>query len=159
MLDGLHHYDITVPQLVNQEGDFLSYDVTHKYHIRRKRSIFPSPWQPSDEIDKDDSQPWIFYKLSAFGKDFHFNLTLNRGLVTPSFVVEYRNSTGVERQHRYAKNCHYYGNLRSHGDSSSVAISNCNGLVRITVFCYLFKVHTIYSSAPKTHALINYRIH
>lgn len=98
--------------------------------------MFPSKYDSGSPFDKGGGQDWIFYHLSAYGKDFHFNLTLNRELVSPSFLVEYRNNSGVMSSHRYVKDCHYQGVVKGNGDSSRVAISNCYGLVSTHILIF-----------------------
>ena len=140
MLEQLHQYEIVVPHMVNHHGEFVSYDVTHdSSHLRRKRRSVGHVYQPTDNDAAQrptswgmwtDPDKWVFYKLTAFGMDFHFNLTLNTGLVSPMYSVEYWNESGVEATHKLLKDCHYVGHLgRDHQGQSRVALSNCFGLV------------------------------
>ena len=127
-LSGVHHYELVVPSLVEQNGDFISYDVTDSYHVRNraKRSITTLPL--AEEITH--TPQWIFYRLEAFGRLFHLNLTLNKGLISPKYVVDYVGKDGLDsnERHRTLRECHYYGYLSEH-EQSRVALSNCHGLV------------------------------
>ena len=71
----------------------------------------------------------VFFKLSAFGQDFHLNVTINDELFSPNFEIEIR-SNGSSEFHYEIDNCHYIGQLLpAHGNKNKVAVSNCDGLV------------------------------
>ncbi|KAK2151593.1 hypothetical protein LSH36_358g02030 [Paralvinella palmiformis] len=127
LLSNLHHYELVVPKLVDRSHTFVSYDVTHMYHTRRKRSAARSRYTAGDDDDVSGKNAWIFYHFSAFGTDFHFNLTLNRKFLSPSFSVEYWNSSGPEVRRYDVTDCHYFGYIGNE-TKSTVALSNCNGL-------------------------------
>ena len=75
----------------------------------------------------------MFYRLTAYGRQFHFNLTRNDLLTSPSLVVEYWSRDGAVRRAAEvtsSRRCHYVGHvMSSDGVASSVAFSNCFGLV------------------------------
>ena len=122
LLRALHHYEIVVPTTVDHSGEFIGYDVTRRLahaHGRTKRSTADAP-----RLDKR-----IFYKLSAYGTDYRFNLTLNTRLLASRFVVQYWDGTGVTRQHRHPTPCQYVGHVVDSRHPSTVALSNCDGLV------------------------------
>ncbi|KAG2466350.1 ATS6 metalloproteinase, partial [Polypterus senegalus] len=119
-LSYLEHYQLTVPMQVDQNGDFMSYTVKHNRHLRRKRSI--------DPVDQDISESRLFYKLSAYGRHFYLNLTLNTHLVSKHFTVEYWDKDGPEWRHDFIDYCHYIGYLQDQHSTTNVALSNCNGL-------------------------------
>ncbi|KAK3777711.1 hypothetical protein RRG08_021821 [Elysia crispata] len=84
----------------------------------------------SDEADLSS----VFYKLRAYGREFHFNLSLNTQLLSKDFAVEIwgdeeaelgrgRLATGSDE----LLGCHYTGFTLNQG-TSDAAISNCNGL-------------------------------
>ena len=88
----------------------------------------------SDEADLSS----VFYKLRAYGREFHFNLSLNTQLLSKDFAVEIwgdeeaelgrgRLATGSDE----LLGCHYTGFTLNQG-TSDAAISNCNGLVRLS---------------------------
>ncbi|BFY99185.1 hypothetical protein BsWGS_02225 [Bradybaena similaris] len=140
-LSQLHHFETIIPQLVDHHGNFISYDVTHNsalrhfnlQHRRNKRwagqaSTKSSPssnfyLDGTDQIGRSS----VFYKLSAYGRDFHFNLTLNTQLLTKDFAVELWKDAAAARSADQVWDCHYVG-TSTRGDNVEAAISNCNGL-------------------------------
>uniref|UniRef100_A0A3P8VYD7 ADAM metallopeptidase with thrombospondin type 1 motif 6 n=1 Tax=Cynoglossus semilaevis TaxID=244447 RepID=A0A3P8VYD7_CYNSE len=100
-LSYVQHYQLTVPVRVDENGEFLN-------------------------SDPPESQ--LFYKLSAYGKHFHLNLTLNPHLVSKHFTVEYWGKEGLEWRHNTVDNCHYVGFLQNQHSTTRVALSNCRGL-------------------------------
>uniref|UniRef100_A0A674N568 ADAM metallopeptidase with thrombospondin type 1 motif 6 n=1 Tax=Takifugu rubripes TaxID=31033 RepID=A0A674N568_TAKRU len=113
-LSYLQHYQLTVPVRVDENGEFLSYTVKHHRPGRRRRGA------------GDPSR--LFYSLSAYGKHFHLNLTLNPHLVSRHFAVEYWGKDGLQWRHNTADNCHYVGVLQNQHGTTRVALSNCKGL-------------------------------
>jgi len=71
----------------------------------------------------------LFYRLMAHGRVFHFTLTRHDLLTSPSLRVEYWSRDGRAAEVTSSR-CHYVGHVRD-GDqtTSSVAFSNCFGLV------------------------------
>lgn len=125
-LSYLQHYQFTVPVRVDENGKFLSYTVKHKRPGRSRRGLadpskVPLPLQ-------DHLEPQLFYRLTAYGKHFHLNLTLNPHLVSKHFTVEYWDKDGLEWRHNTVDNCHYVGFLQNQYSTSRVALSNCKGL-------------------------------
>ena len=127
-LDDLHHYEIVRPTRVDHAGNILVDQLSHSHGIRRRhrRSVRNST---DSTLNDTSSHERIFYKLSAYGINFHLNLTRNNRLVSPSFVVQYWNKRGVVSHHNNVDHCHYEGHLVNSEGKSSVAISNCRGLV------------------------------
>lgn len=120
----LEHYQLTVPVRVDENGNFLSYAVKHQRPGRRRRALGDTAVDPSESR--------IFYRLSAYGKHFHLNLTLNPNLVSKHFTVEYWGKEGPEWRHNMVDNCHYVGFLQNQHSTTRVALSNCKGLVSRT---------------------------
>ena len=166
MFEGVHHYQIVVPTLVDHYGDFISYDITNSAHVRMRRSTREyqtdglhmndnSNHIGSNHVgdNHDDTEPakLIFYKLSAYGMDFHFNLTLNMGLVSPRYVLEYWSGSGnVWRRKGLTRACHYVGHIATSSDSR-VALSNCFGLVcMFTPPCNKSIFYTRYVNTPQS---------
>uniref|UniRef100_A0A8C1QNC2 ADAM metallopeptidase with thrombospondin type 1 motif, 6 n=1 Tax=Cyprinus carpio TaxID=7962 RepID=A0A8C1QNC2_CYPCA len=119
-LSTLEHYQLTVPVRVNERGQFMSYTVKHYRPGRRRRGL--------NQTELDHTETRLFYKLSAYGKHFHLNLTLNPNLVSKHFTVEYWGKDGLDWQHSVVDNCHYVGYLLDQYSTTKVALSNCNGL-------------------------------
>lgn len=111
-------YNVVHPVQVDEVGAFVSHELSHP-RIRLRRS--------SDKEDEVDSEE-VHYKLSAFGNNLHLHLKRNRRLLTPSFKVEVIGKNGRVMKRHAMENCHYVGRLKAKS-RSTVAISNCNGLV------------------------------
>nr|XP_012317698.1 A disintegrin and metalloproteinase with thrombospondin motifs 6-like [Aotus nancymaae] len=116
----LEHYQLTIPIRVDQNGAFLSFTVKNDKHSRRRRSM--------DPIDPQQAVSKLFFKLSAYGKHFHLNLTLNTDFVSKHFTVEYWGKDGPQWKHDFLDNCHYTGYLQDLRSTTKVALSNCVGL-------------------------------
>ncbi|RLV90726.1 hypothetical protein DV515_00014342 [Chloebia gouldiae] len=116
-LSSLDHYEIAFPIQVDQNGDFLTFDMRRQLRPRPRRSL---PYEPSEQQ--------VFYKVSAHHTQFLLNLTLHSNLLAEHFTVEYWKRDGMDWQHDFHEDCHYAGHLQDQHLSSKVAISNCNGL-------------------------------
>uniref|UniRef100_A0A7M4FJN9 ADAM metallopeptidase with thrombospondin type 1 motif 6 n=1 Tax=Crocodylus porosus TaxID=8502 RepID=A0A7M4FJN9_CROPO len=119
-LSYLEHYQLTIPIRVDQNGAFLSFTVKNPKPSRRRRS--------TDSYDQELAASKLFFKLSAYGKHFHLNLTLNTDLVSKHFTVEYWGKDGPQWKHDFLDHCHYTGYLQDQHSTTKVALSNCNGL-------------------------------
>ncbi|KAG8003162.1 A disintegrin and metalloproteinase with thrombospondin motifs 6 [Nibea albiflora] len=75
----------------------------------------------------------LFYRLSTSGNNFLLNLTLQGGLLSRQFRVEYWKRGRLAWSHPYSPHCHYVGHLQDQPHSSKVALSNCNGLQGVIV--------------------------
>jgi len=86
---------------------------------------------PADNDSNEPDNDKLFYQLKAYGRDFRFNLTRNDRLTSPSLVVEYWSQGGTVRSlaEVTSPRCHYVGHIASEEMTSSVAFSNCFGLV------------------------------
>jgi len=120
-LSSLDHYEIAFPIQVDQNGDFLTFDMRSQLKQRPRRSLGSLPYEPSEQQ--------VFYKVSAHRTQFLLNLTLHSNLLAEHFTVEYWKRDGVDWQHDFHEDCHYAGHLQDQYLNSKVAISNCNGLV------------------------------
>ncbi|XP_053395824.1 A disintegrin and metalloproteinase with thrombospondin motifs 6-like [Mercenaria mercenaria] len=131
LLSSLQEYQTVVPEVVSKGGHFLSYKVQLNQTKPKESSnrIRRGTRRNQQEIltDSDISEYRIFYKFSVFGKEFHFDLTLNTELLSPGFYVEYQDSEGVLATSDSVSNCYYIGQSRE-PFISTAAISNCNGL-------------------------------
>jgi len=108
-------YDIVHPTQVTSSGAFLTHDLSRQ-RIRERRNANQSP--------KDD----IYYNLKAFGSNLHLKLERNRRLLAPDFHVEVLGHDGQILKRHTLENCHWTGTVGS-SSRSTVAVSNCNGLV------------------------------
>lgn len=144
-LSYLQHYQLTVPVRVDENGEFLSYTVKHHRPGRRRRGAVDPIMGALPSLDPDPPESRLFYRLSAYGKHFHLNLTLNPHLVSKHFTVEYWGKGGLEWRHNMVENCHYVGFLQNQHSTTRVALSNCKGLVStewsICVFAMIKSSH------------------
>lgn len=104
------------PIQVDEEGTFVSHELSYP-RIRIRRS--------SEEVDHNEE---VHYKVSAFGNDLHLHLKRNRRLLAPTFKVEVLGKHGRVLKRHAVENCHYVGRVKARS-SSTVAMSNCRGLV------------------------------
>ncbi|XP_074834446.1 A disintegrin and metalloproteinase with thrombospondin motifs 10 isoform X2 [Carettochelys insculpta] len=119
-LSSLSHYEIAFPIQVDQNGDFLTFDMRSQLKRRSQRSLGSLSYEAADQQ--------VFYKVSAHHTQFLLNLTLHSNLLAEHFTVEYWKRDGVDWQHDFHEDCHYAGHLQDQYLNSKVAISNCNGL-------------------------------
>ncbi|NWT05708.1 ATS10 metalloproteinase, partial [Mionectes macconnelli] len=124
-LSSLDHYEIAFPIQVDQNGDFLTFDMRRQLKPRPRRSLGSLAYEPSEQQ--------VFYKVSAHRTQFLLNLTLHSNLLAEHFTVEYWKRDGMDWQHDFHEDCHYAGHLQDQYLSSKVAISNCNGLHGVIV--------------------------
>ena len=126
LLANLEHYEVIVPMQVDQQGRVLRKQIQPSH--RGKRHVALS-LDESDVLNSKSSQ--LHYMLSAYGKSFHLNLTLNTEFLAPNFTVELRGKDGASyNSAEGVTKCHYIGHLKNI-PNSRVIISNCLGLVSI----------------------------
>lgn len=107
---------MTHPVQVDEHAAFLTRDLSNGNHRRRR------------DVESAIKEP-VFFHLSAFGQNFHLNVTLNDELLSPNFVIEVRGNES-SRFHFDIEHCYYIGNaVSSKGLGTKVALSNCDGLV------------------------------
>lgn len=135
MPEELAAYEIVTPVRVNEAGDKLPAGV----HFKRKRRSL-------EELGTADH--WaaanIHYRISAFGKHYHLNLTLDSGFIAPVYTVTIlgapRGDNGTafatdaereeeeEEEDTELRHCFYRGHVNAHAQHAAV-ISLCSGLV------------------------------
>lgn len=124
-LSSLGQYEIAIPVRVGPQGETLHTEDggadSPNHHRRSRRSA-------EDQQQQDLSQ--LYYQLSTPTTNFLLNLTLQGGLLSRQFRVEYWRRGRLAWSHPYALQCLYVGHLQDQPHSSKVALSNCNGLVR-----------------------------
>ena len=76
----------------------------------------------------DEPREEIFYKVTAFGRELHLNLTLNKKLMSPNLVMETRRADGTVSHTPAPQNTYYLGHVVS-DPHSMVAVSDEGGLV------------------------------
>ncbi|XP_041646519.1 A disintegrin and metalloproteinase with thrombospondin motifs 10 [Cheilinus undulatus] len=119
-LTSLGQYEIAIPVRVGPNGEMLEAE-TPQHHGRRRRST------------EDRLPDSLFYQLSTSQNNFLLNLTLQGGLLSRQFRVEYWKRGRLAWSHPYSPHCHYVGHLQDQPTSSKVALSNCNGLQGVIV--------------------------
>ena len=100
-------YDVIIPYQSDERGLPL-------YDQRQRRA--------------DEPRENIFYKVPAFGRELHLNLTLNRKLMSPSLVMETRRADGTVSHTPAPQNTYYLGHVVS-DPNSMVAVSDEGELV------------------------------
>ena len=122
LLKRIGQYEMVIPTLVDENGRFLSYSVSH----------FDGQGRTRRDLDSQSNPPIIFYRINAFGLEFHFKLQINSELFSRSFSAGAFGDGGEEHSVDTSENCHYVGYSAS-PQKSTAAISNCFGLVNILV--------------------------
>ncbi|XP_020354613.1 A disintegrin and metalloproteinase with thrombospondin motifs 10 isoform X1 [Oncorhynchus kisutch] len=126
-LSSLGQYEIAIPVRVGPQGETLHTGDggadSPNHHRRSRRS--------AEDQQQDLSQ--LYYQLSTPTTNFLLNLTLQGGLLSHQFRVEYWRRGRLAWSHPYALQCLYVGHLQDQPHSSKVALSNCNGLQGVIV--------------------------
>ncbi|XP_077980914.1 A disintegrin and metalloproteinase with thrombospondin motifs 6-like [Glandiceps talaboti] len=117
-MESLEHYHVASPVLVDEHGKLISYDLINS----RKRTPRSTNGKIHPGVDRQ-----LYYKLSAYEKDFHLDLQLHSTLVSGQFRVEYWDQNGLSWTHQTHDACHYVGHVKNELGSRA-AISNCHGL-------------------------------
>ncbi|KAJ6667889.1 hypothetical protein lerEdw1_016210 [Lerista edwardsae] len=120
-LEGLEEYRLVIPTSTDSEGRFLSNVVSGAPKRRFRRDAGNLPPEAASEH--------IFYNVTVFGKEFHCRLRPNSRLVAPGAVVEWQEDSNISYIEPLHGNCLYVGDITDL-PNASVAISNCDGLVR-----------------------------
>uniref|UniRef100_A0A669EEA7 ADAM metallopeptidase with thrombospondin type 1 motif, 9 n=1 Tax=Oreochromis niloticus TaxID=8128 RepID=A0A669EEA7_ORENI len=129
-------YEIVTPVRVNEAGDNFPTSV----HFKRKRRSL-------DEGTSNSTDHWaapnIHYRISAFGQDYHLNLTLDSGFIAPLYTVTILGVARGENVTDFAaderedeedeedtelRHCFYKGQVNAHAEHAAV-ISLCSGLL------------------------------
>lgn len=146
----LSEFDIIHPIRTTSEGNFLSRAVSAHHLHRSKRHVFLSSktsipktilrsnWKDIPPLleQTPPTRGWsqeIFYNVTVFGQELHLKLHPNTRLFTPTATLEWEESGNVQSEPIRASDCFYTGTVLGLEDSS-VAISNCDGLVGVLFF-------------------------
>uniref|UniRef100_A0A8C4M5U4 ADAM metallopeptidase with thrombospondin type 1 motif 12 n=1 Tax=Equus asinus asinus TaxID=83772 RepID=A0A8C4M5U4_EQUAS len=115
----LPEYHVVAPVRVDASGHFLSYGLHHPISSsRRKRDL----GGPEDQV---------YYRISHEEKDLFFNLTVNQGFLSKSYIVErrYGNLSHVKMVASSGPPCHLRGTVLQQGTRiGTAALSACHGL-------------------------------
>ncbi|XP_061689162.1 LOW QUALITY PROTEIN: A disintegrin and metalloproteinase with thrombospondin motifs 9-like [Syngnathoides biaculeatus] len=119
-------YEIVTPVRVDGAGDRFPSSV----HFKRKRRSLD---EDSDNATEHWSSPNIHYRISAFGQNYHLNLTLDSGFIAPLYTVTILegprgdNVSDEEEEDTELRHCFYKGQVNAKSEHSAV-ISLCSGL-------------------------------
>ena len=108
------------------EATYFSFAVVPEYDVT-------TPYQLNENFKRrrrraEESRENIFYKVKAFGRELHLNLTLNKKLMSPDLVAETIYADGTISYSPPPPNNYYLGNVMS-DPYSMVAVSDNGGLV------------------------------
>uniref|UniRef100_A0A3Q2PMY7 Peptidase M12B propeptide domain-containing protein n=1 Tax=Fundulus heteroclitus TaxID=8078 RepID=A0A3Q2PMY7_FUNHE len=117
----LSEFSVVRPIRTDSEGRFLSASVSaHQLHRSKRHS-------PSN-----DDEAEVFYNVTVFGQELHLRLRPNSRLIAPTASVQWEESEHLRSEPIREDTCFYTGTV-SDMDNTSVAISNCDGLVGDTL--------------------------
>uniref|UniRef100_A0A8C5Y8F4 Peptidase M12B propeptide domain-containing protein n=1 Tax=Microcebus murinus TaxID=30608 RepID=A0A8C5Y8F4_MICMU len=119
-INALPEYHVVAPVQVDASGHFLSYGLHLPVKSSRKKR------------DLDGSEDHVYYRISHEEKDLFFNMTVNQGFLSNSYIVEkrYGNLSHVQMTASSAPRCHLRGTVLQQGTSvGTAALSACHGLV------------------------------
>ncbi|KAE8298082.1 A disintegrin and metalloproteinase with thrombospondin motifs 9 [Larimichthys crocea] len=133
--DEIGAYEIVTPVRVNEAGDKFPTSVHFK---RKRRSLDESTGNTTDHW----ASPNIHYRISAFGQNYHLNLTLDSGFIAPLYTVTVLgvprgdNITDFatdgegeeEEEDTELRHCFYKGHVNAQAEHAAV-ISLCSGLL------------------------------
>lgn len=121
-----------MPVRTDAQGRLVSHVVSSETTGAGVRARRAAPVQTSGLPGGDDVQDpggRLFYNLTVFGRDLHLRLRPNARLVAPGATVEWQGETGDTRVEPLLGTCLYVGDVAGLAKASSVALSNCDGLV------------------------------
>lgn len=130
---------LAVPVRTDAQGRLVSHVVsaaTAQAGVRARRAArVQTPGFPGGS--EEDPGGRLFYNVTVFGRDLHLRLRPNARLVAPGATVEWQDESGATRVEPLLGTCLYVGDVAGLTEDSSVALSNCDGLVRISLasFC------------------------
>ena len=142
MVDVAGEEDVAIPYEVDEKGQFLSDNVgwsgsrsqkgvgDAEFQSRPRRGVEDVEFQSRSGVEEAEFLKSKCFKFSAFKEEFHLCVYRNVELVSSNFVVEaIRRGRKITTDHP-RPDCYWTGFLESHANSS-VAISTCDGMVRI----------------------------
>lgn len=156
----LGEYELVTPISTDAEGHHVSNVVSISHKRRLKR-------------DTSHSRQPLYFNVTAFGREFHLKLKPNTRLIAPGAVVEWHNDDPMNTENRshvgntshaannteeiWKKeplwtNCAYVGEITDI-PGASVALSNCDGLVRLA---FQFFHYLLFLCAVSSKQLVCY---
>ena len=142
LLSKLSHYELVRPYRSTHQGEFITHDLStevqedlHDFHrskveaSRKKRDTSQYSTRKAREADLPE-QPHMHFAVDAFGDKLTLDVTRNRHIASPTFKVTMNMENGEKIIYRPKTNCFYSGQVKN-AMTSTVAISNCDGMVSI----------------------------
>lgn len=142
--DSLHRvlsdFGIVRPIRTDSEGRFLSAAVATHHLLRSKRHTHQAEDTPTEVAPTNHSgvggdytfeEAELFYNVTVFGRELQLRLRPNSRLVAPTATMEWEEGGYLHSQPIADTRCFYTGHV-SNMEDTSVAISNCDGLVGVT---------------------------
>lgn len=122
---------LAVPVRTDAQGRLVSHVVSAasaQAGVRARRAApDQTPGLPGG--NEEDPGGRLFYNVTVFGRDLHLRLRPNARLVAPGATVEWQSESGATRVEPLLGTCLYVGDVAGLAEASSVALSNCDGLV------------------------------
>ncbi|XP_037655171.1 A disintegrin and metalloproteinase with thrombospondin motifs 12 [Choloepus didactylus] len=118
-IKGLPDYQVVGPVRVDANGRFVSYGLHHPLSGRRRKR------------DSDGPDGRVYYRITHDDEDLFFNLTVSRGFLSNSYIVErrYGNLAHVKMAASSGSPCHLRGSVVRRGSGAgTAALSACRGL-------------------------------
>lgn len=113
----------------------------------RRRVARGAPETPS--VTSSSAQH-LFFNVTVFGTELHLRLRANRRLVAPGAFVEWQEDFEEKAKERIHRNCVFTGDV-SDMPEATVAISNCDGLVRYQCTQMLAQDHIHFFFSPHVY--------
>lgn len=127
---------LAVPVRTDAQGRLVSHVVSAaaaQAGVRARRAApVHTPGFPGGS--EEDPGGRLFYNVTVFGRDLHLRLRPNARLVAPGATVEWQGESGATRVEPLLGTCLYVGDVAGLAETSSVALSNCDGLVSTHTF-------------------------
>ncbi|KAF5920597.1 hypothetical protein HPG69_012079 [Diceros bicornis minor] len=120
---------LAVPVRTDAQGRLVSHVVSAMAQagVRARRAApVQTPGFPGGS--EEDPGGRLFYNVTVFGRDLHLRLRPNARLVAPGATVEWQGESGSIRVEPLLGTCLYVGDVAGLAETSSVALSNCDGL-------------------------------
>lgn len=143
---------LAVPVRTDAQGRLVSHVVSAavaQEGVRTRRAV---PVQTPDFPGDSEGDPGgrLFYNVTVFGRDLHLRLRPNARLVAPGATVEWQGESGATRVEPLLGTCFYVGDVAGLTEASSVALSNCDGLVSPHFSRSFLSVALAWASKPVT---------
>lgn len=93
-------------------------------------------WYTGSGRGYTEEEAELFYNVTVFGQELHLRLHPNSRLVAPTAAMEWWEESGHKHSQPIRDTACLYTGEVSNMEDTSVAISNCDGLVGVTCLVY-----------------------